>query len=182
MKDGFHAIDSDLHVIETEEVYEKFLDDKYRDKMPRYLGWSPTNFPHWDVQGQTIPPWARAPEVVGPQQSLDAPTEHLYRPIRERSYDALSTLQAMDAEGIDIAVVYRTFAHMVVSIDDLQPEYATPIARLLTIGSPTTAVLITDASSRRRSCLCMIPSEPPQRLDVPSSRRGMWRWCCSRCR
>ena len=37
----------------------------------------------------------------------------------------LSTLQAMDAEGIDIAVVYRTFAHMVVSIDDLQPEYAT---------------------------------------------------------
>ena len=77
MKDGFHAIDSDLHVIETEEVYEKFLDDKYRDKMPRYLGWSPTNFPHWDVQGQTIPPWARAPEVIGPQQSLYAPTEHL---------------------------------------------------------------------------------------------------------
>lgn len=125
MKDGFHAIDSDLHVIETEEVYEKFLDDNYRDKMPRYLGWSPTNFPHWDVQGQTIPPWARAPEVIGPQQSLDAPTEYLYRPIRERGYDALSTLQAMDAEGIDIAVVYRTFAHMVVSIDDLQPEYAT---------------------------------------------------------
>lgn len=30
----------------------------------------------------------------------------------------------MDAEGIDIAVVYRTFAHMVVSIDDLQPEHA----------------------------------------------------------
>lgn len=125
MKNGYRAIDSDLHVIELGEVYEKHLAEKYRDKMPLYLGWSPTNFPHWDVQGQIIPPWARAPEVIGPQQSLDAPTEHLYKPVRERGYDALSTLRAMDAEGIDIAVIYRTFAHMVVSIDALQPAYAT---------------------------------------------------------
>ena len=150
--------------------------------MPRYLGWSPTNFPHWDVQGQTIPPWARAPEVIGPQQSLDAPTEHLYRPIRERSYDALSTLQAMDAEGIDIAVVYRTFAHMVVSIDDLQPEYATAYCAAFNDWLADYCRADPDASSRRRSCRCMIPSWPPRRLDAPSSRRGMWRWCCSRCR
>jgi uncharacterized protein len=125
MKNGFQVIDSDLHVIEGGDVYDKYLNDKYRDKMPRYLGWSPTNFPHWDVQGQMIPPWALSKEVIGPQQSLDAPTEHLYQLIRARGYDAASTLAAMDAEGIDIAVVYRTFAHMVVSIDDLQPAYAT---------------------------------------------------------
>jgi predicted TIM-barrel fold metal-dependent hydrolase len=125
MKDGLRVIDSDLHVIEMGEVYENYLDTKYRDKMPKYLGWSPTNFPHWDVQGRTIPPWARSADVIGPQQYLDAPTEHLYKPVREKQYSAASTLDAMDAEGIDIAVVYRTFAHMVVSIDDLQPEYAT---------------------------------------------------------
>jgi uncharacterized protein len=125
MKNSLRVIDSDLHVIETGEVYEKYLDEKYRDKMPQYLGWSPTNFPHWDVQGQMIPPWAQAQEVIGPQQFLDAPTEHLYKSVRERKYDAGSTLDAMDAEGIDLAVVYRTFAHMVVSIDDLQPAYAT---------------------------------------------------------
>lgn len=125
MKDGFHVIDSDLHVIESGEVYKNYLDEKYRDKMPRYLGLSPTNFPHWDVQGQMIPPWALAKEVIGPQQFLDARNEHLYKPVREQGYDATSTVKAMDAEGIDLAVVYRTFAHMVVSIDDLQPEYAT---------------------------------------------------------
>ncbi len=117
MRDGFHIIDSDLHVIETGDVYEKYLDERYRDKTPRYLGWSPTNFPHWDVQGRMIPPWARSPDVVGPQQYLDAPREQLYKPVRERGYDALSTLAAMDAEGIDVGVIYRTFAHMVVSID-----------------------------------------------------------------
>ena len=125
MKNGFRVIDSDLHVIELGEVYEKYLDEKYRDKMPRYLGWSPTNFPHWDVQGHIIPPWARAAEVIGPQQYLDTPREHLYKPVRERGYDAVSTLDAMDAEGIDMAVIYRTFAHMVVSIDSLEPAYAT---------------------------------------------------------
>ena len=124
MKDGFHVIDSDLHVIEMGDVYEKYLDDKYRDKMPQYLGWSPTNFPHWDVQGQLIPPWAKSQEVVKVQKYLDAPTEEMYKPTREKGYDAASTLKAMDAEGIDIGVVYRTFAHMVVSIDDLEPAYA----------------------------------------------------------
>lgn len=125
MKNGFRVIDSDLHVIEMGDVYEKYLDEKYRDKMPRYLGWSPTNFPHWDVQGHIIPPWARAAEVIGPQHYLDTPREHLYKPVRERGYDAVSTLDAMDAEGIDMAVIYRTFAHMVVSLDGLEPAYAT---------------------------------------------------------
>ncbi len=125
MRSGFHVMDSDLHVIENGEVYEKYLDERYRDKKPRYLGWSPTNFPHWDVQGQMIPPWARSAEVVKAQEYLDKPTEHIYKSVRERKYEPASTLEAMDAEGIDVGIVYRTFAHMVVSIDDLEPAYAT---------------------------------------------------------
>ena len=45
MKNGFRVIDSDLHVIEGAEVYERYLDERFRDRAPRYLGWSPTNFP-----------------------------------------------------------------------------------------------------------------------------------------
>ena len=124
MRDGLHVMDSDLHVIENGEVYEKYLDDRYRDKMPRYLGLSPTRFPHWDVQGTMIPPWATAQDVVKAQAYLDEPTEHIYRTVREREFEPVSTLEAMDAEGIDVGIVYRTFAHMVVSIDDLEPAYA----------------------------------------------------------
>ena len=124
MRDGLHVMDSDLHVIENGEVYEKYLDEKYRDKMPRYLGLSPTRFPHWDVQGTMIPPWATSQDVVRAQAYLDKPTEHIYRAVREREFEAVSTLEAMDAEGIDVGIVYRTFAHMVVSIDDLEPAYA----------------------------------------------------------
>ncbi|MFQ5994869.1 MAG: amidohydrolase family protein [Acidiferrobacterales bacterium] len=124
MKNGFHIFDSDLHVIEPREVYEGYLDERYRERMPKYLGWGPTNFPHWDVQGRIIPPWAKDPIVASAQECMDAPTEDVYRPIRERNYDAPSTLEAMDVEGIDIAVLFRTFAHMVVSIDDLEGDCA----------------------------------------------------------
>ncbi len=124
MKDGYRVIDSDLHVIETAAVYDDHFDARLADRRPRYLGLSPTNLPHWEVEGRTIPPWAADDAVVGPQRHLDAPTEDIYAPIRESGYDAASALEAMDAEGIDVAVVYRTFAHMVVSIDDLEPGYA----------------------------------------------------------
>ena len=125
MRDGHRIMDSDLHVMELGDVYENYIDERYRDRMPKYMGMSPANFPYWEVQGQLIPPWAVADEVTGPQRYLHAPTEDLYRPIIERGYDAASTLEAMDVEGIDMAIMYRTFAHMVVSIDDLEADCAT---------------------------------------------------------
>ena len=124
MQDGLKVMDSDLHVIETGEVYEKFFKGPAGVEPPRYLGWAPTNFPYWDVQGRMIPPWAESADVIGPQKALDAPSDAMYKPIRERGYDARSTLVAMDQEGIDVGIVYRTFGAMVVSIDGLDPVYA----------------------------------------------------------
>ena len=125
MKDGFNIIDCDLHVIEDGEFFETYLDRRFQDHMPSYLGWGPTNFPHWDVNGQIIPPWARDEAVVGPQKALDAPNENLYAPIRKKRYDAASTVAAMDVEGIDEAVMFRTFASMFLSIDGLAGDVAT---------------------------------------------------------
>ncbi|MFQ5954060.1 MAG: amidohydrolase family protein [Kiloniellales bacterium] len=125
MRDGLHVMDSDLHVMEGAEAFETYFDPKYRAEMPEYLGLAPNHIPHWSVAGQVIPPWALDPAVAGAQKYLQEPTEDIYRPLRERHFDAASTLEAMDVEGLDVAVVYRTFAHMVVSIDGLKPEVAT---------------------------------------------------------
>lgn len=38
MKDGYRVIDADLHVIEGGEVYENYLAEEYRDRIPEYLG------------------------------------------------------------------------------------------------------------------------------------------------
>ncbi len=125
MKDGLRIIDCDLHMIEDGALYEKYFDPRFHADMPEYLGWGPANFPHWDVAGQMIPPWARDAAVIGPQKALDAPSEDIYAPIRERKYDADSTIAAMDVEGIDEAIMFRTFASMLVSIDSLAGDVAT---------------------------------------------------------
>jgi uncharacterized protein len=129
VKQGFKVMDSDLHVIEDAHVYARHMPEAFRERAPRHLGLSPTNFPHWEVEGRLIPPWARDPQVVGAQAALDARNAALYAPVRERGYDAASTRAAMDAEGIDEAVLLRTFAHMVVSLDDLDGAYATACCR-----------------------------------------------------
>ena len=64
MKDGYKIMDSDLHVIETGALYENYMPEEFFDQRPEYLGWSPTNFPHWRVQGELIPPWALSDEVI----------------------------------------------------------------------------------------------------------------------
>ena len=125
MRDGMRVMDSDLHVMEGAESFEAYFDPKYRAEMPEYLGLAPNEIPYWKLAGEIIPPWALDPAVEGPQRALHEPTEDIYRPIRERNFDAPSTLEAMDVEGLDVAVLYRTFAHMVVSIDHLKPEIAT---------------------------------------------------------
>ena len=129
MRQGLHVMDSDLHVIEVGFDYTNYLEEQYRARAPKYMGLAKTNFPWWMVGSQPIPPWATEEAVVGPQNFLDQKSEHIYGGLRDRGFDCEAALWAMDQEGIDLAVLYRTFAHMVVSIDDLEPDYAAALCR-----------------------------------------------------
>ena len=92
------VIDSDLHVSEPGAVYEYYLDERYRQTGPKFLGLSPTDLPHWELQGRMIPPWAQSDDVIGPQAHMHARNDEVYAPIRERGYDAASALMAMDTD------------------------------------------------------------------------------------
>jgi len=130
MKNGFRVIDSDLHVLEPREVWERYLDPKYRDRAPKYMGDSGTTRRYWWMVGdQPVPPWANAPDVAGPNAYLRSRNAEVYEPLTERGYDAKCALEAMDIEGIDIAIMFRTYAHMLTSIDDLEPDFATALCR-----------------------------------------------------
>src|SRR5437660_189728 len=48
---------------------------------------------------------------------------------RARGFDAVSTLTAMDIEGIDVAVMYGTRGRQILCHDDLKPDYAAALAR-----------------------------------------------------
>src|SRR5215475_8028255 len=52
-----------------------------------------------------------------------------YAAAHARGYDSLSHLEAMDIEGIDVAVIYGTRGRQVLMHDDLPPEVAAALAR-----------------------------------------------------
>jgi uncharacterized protein len=133
MRNGYRVMDSDLHVIEGTAVFDDYLDERWRDLGPRYEGWGPTGFPWWTVTtpagAQSIPPWARSADVASAQAALHGRNDDVYAEAKACGYDPASTLRAMDTEGIDVAVMFRTFASMVLSLDDLAPAHADAVAR-----------------------------------------------------
>jgi hypothetical protein len=99
------------------------------------MGLGPTNFPWWTVNGQPIPPWATSEAVIGPQRYLDAPVEETYREVKRRGYDAESALEAMDQEGIDVAIVFRTLCACDCTVSTCQRSSKRDPGKLLTPNS-----------------------------------------------
>src|SRR5437667_9662654 len=38
MKDGFRIMDSDMHIVEPPELWDKYIDERFKDRAPRVAG------------------------------------------------------------------------------------------------------------------------------------------------
>jgi predicted TIM-barrel fold metal-dependent hydrolase len=95
------VIDSDGHVVETEETFTKYLEASYRERRPRHIrdSWGKDR---WLVEGKIAVP---DPVDAGYLGDWDALT--LVRPGGSEPY---ARLKDMDEEGIDVAVLYGTLS------------------------------------------------------------------------
>ena len=125
-RNGFAVLDSDMHVFEPHDLYMKYMDSKWGDRIPR----AEPRKKHGQVKFAFGD--GRPVRGSGIQGIFEAPpgedkVAHLYeRPFRS-NYDAKSQLEAMDSEGLDVAVLFRTFP---LHCDDtLEPEYANELCR-----------------------------------------------------
>ena len=103
MNNGPQVMVSDLHIIETGEISERWYFDPERGGRPQFLKTSLAIFSHWNVRVCLIRPLAHSKDVIGPQKSLNALNDGAYGPIRKHGYDDATTRDAMDMEGIDWA-------------------------------------------------------------------------------
>lgn len=113
---GFKIMDSDMHVQEPADLWTKHIESKYREQAPigtnNYLG--DQDLIH---EGRVISRF----RVQAPYQGgmTDWFTDHYgrrktYEDFDQRGWDGRCQLEAMDAEGIDVGVLYPTrglFAH-----------------------------------------------------------------------
>ena len=117
MKQGLKAFDSDMHVYDAADLYEKYMNPKWGERIPK---------------GQRNGKHGRVEFSVGANHKLRAITDvidHGQKQVADRydfavtrDYDALSQVEAMDREGLDLAVLFRTSP---LHCDEtLEPDYA----------------------------------------------------------
>jgi predicted TIM-barrel fold metal-dependent hydrolase len=122
MKQGFRAFDSDMHVYDPPDLYLKYMDPRWGERVPR----GRRNGKHGRVEFQ-----------VGGATTLRAITDVVdhgqkqvagrYGFALARDYDAVSQLQAMEMEGLDVAVLFRTSP--LHCDDSFEPEYANDLCK-----------------------------------------------------
>jgi len=128
-KNGFRVLDSDLHLMEPPDLYERYLAPVFRARAPRASHNQPGHYAGWVLAGQPVPPWIGNEQVLRANEEMDRQSRQVMRDGWDRQFDPASSLRAMDVEGIDVAVMFRTAASMLVSLDSLEPDYSLALCR-----------------------------------------------------
>ena len=98
-KNGFKAFDSDMHVYDHPDLYTKYMNPKWGERVPVAKGWNKHGRPQFSIGGGT---------KLRPREALldygEQRVEERYGFALARGYDAESQVQAM-AEKLEASVV-----------------------------------------------------------------------------
>ncbi|MEX0664140.1 MAG: amidohydrolase family protein [Acidimicrobiia bacterium] len=131
MKSGFRVLDADVHVIEPMSMWSDYIDPAFlgREPRPEDLAFGMV------VDGIEINTWNRrerdlddAARAMRKERILGV-FQEMYPDAVARDFDAPSQLDGMDAEGIDVAVLYPSFGLFALATDGLDPGLALAICR-----------------------------------------------------
>ena len=134
-RNGLKILDSDMHVFEPHDLYLKYMNTKWGDRVPRAeprKRHGQVKFKFGDgrplrVSGIDAIPAAPKTDARVESSPGEAKVAQRYEKSFRRDYDPVSQLEAMDDEGLDVAVLFRTFP---LHCDDiLEPEYANDLWR-----------------------------------------------------
>jgi len=126
-KNGFKIFDSDMHIMEPPDLWERFIDPEFKSQAPR--GLVSDNVRDLRVSFPGREPRARLATNVAPDQGRNFDrNQATYRNHSERGWTADCQLEAMDVEGIDVATLFPTRG-LSVLLGDLDRRFAAAIAR-----------------------------------------------------
>ncbi len=135
MKDGLRFVDSDMHIMEPPDLFERYLDPKFRHRVSVPVGSDgrPSRgtagsividgLPTSDADLQQYRKRIRRSSAYATQllsASRLHDTDRLAFAV-ERDYDAQAQVMGMDLEGVDIAVLYPTTGLSLIARNNLDP-------------------------------------------------------------
>ena len=123
------VLDSDIHIIEPADLWPRYIDPEFRDRAPSGV----TEFPGDLRLAHNGQPWGRVTtdsDATRRRQGHGfAYNQERWRPFEARGWTAKVQLEAMDMEGIDVAVIYPSRGLFALTISDMDPRLAAAMAR-----------------------------------------------------
>jgi uncharacterized protein len=107
-KSGLKVLDSDMHVMEPPDLWDRYIDSKFKARAPR--GVTSSNVRDLRMVYLDGRDWARTTTRQNDSargRNFER-NQNVYRGDAERGWTAEVQLEAMDIEGIDVAVLYPT--------------------------------------------------------------------------
>ena len=125
-KNGKRIMDSDMHIIEPPDLWERYIAPEFRSRAPRGRA-GQENPSVLEIDGRVYPKMAADPAAN--YQTMYGRLKDRYEHAVAAGYDAPSQLVGMDREGIDVAVLFPTRGLYALASDDIEPDFAAAIAR-----------------------------------------------------
>ncbi len=131
MKQGFRVIDADAHVIEPSDLWQRYIETRFRERAPRHLNLAFSvvtdgvriNTPErWD-------PEATPERLARRNERIQATFAEIYPAASARGFDGVAQLADMGVEGVDLAFLYPSFGLFALASDQIAPDLASAIAR-----------------------------------------------------
>ncbi len=131
-KNGMKVLDSDMHLMEPVDLWDRYIDGKFKAIAPR--GLTSENVRDLRMAHPDGRAWgvyrANGARSGAPNRGQNfTRNQGTYRDHSERQWSAEVQLEAMDTEGIDVAVLYPTRGLNVLSEPHMEPEFAAALAR-----------------------------------------------------
>src|ERR687896_1584341 len=131
MKNNLKILDSDMHLMEPVDLWERYLDSKYQAEAPRGLSSDNVRdlrMAHPDGRYWGLPATHNRNSSHHRGHNFNK-NQTIYRSHAERGWTAEVQLEAMDIEGIDVAVLYPTRGLRALVVEDMDAEFAAALAR-----------------------------------------------------
>lgn len=141
-KNSFGIMDSDIHVVEPPDLWMRYIEPRFRDRAPQVKAPRGEGFGQsgWYFENKIFSAYIDRPERQRAAQVRREKAEirHVkigrYQSAEEQDHRTAggnpnAMLKAMDVEGVDIGITFRTQAAHLIAIDGLDPELSAAVCR-----------------------------------------------------
>ena len=126
-KNGFRVLDSDMHIMEPPDLWLRYIDAEFKDQAPR--GRVSENIRDLGMEWPEDAPPGRVTSGTPHRGHNYDRNQQLYGDHAARGWAPDCQLEAMDVEGIDVAVLFPTRGLGILTRPNLDPRFAAAIAR-----------------------------------------------------